>query len=315
MRKRITVIGDLMIDIDHTVAETTQREGRECLVIASSKKRLGTAGAVAQMVATLGVDVTLISCAAGRDEMFIRHRIQGNASIMGHKAKPKPVPSADDEEPTTTRQRFYTKDWQIAGPRIDYNSDAEINEADQRQMAGRALATAADAFIVCDHGRGVIGAETMRVLKGSGVPIFVDPHKTSDFSIFSGVECLVLNREETLAATAAEPEPKNLINKMDVDGIFWYREGWLFAPDRTYAKRNEFDEYKLHFPTIARNVVDTLGAGDQFIATLASSRVQGGNWETAVYLASGAAGLQCEQRGIRALTWNEINGFSKPNGE
>lgn len=301
MRKRITVVGDIMIDVDHIVSESDEREDRPRLIVQESRRRLGTAGAVAQMVAALGVDVKLIGIAQTDDVIWIQRNLKGGfAAIIGQK------------EITARRERFYWPNWKIAGPRLDFGGPLELLSQDRKMIAGQVLATAADAVIVCDHAQGVVCGELMESLKAKGVPVFVDPHPKSDFELFSGVECLVLNREEALAATAAEPEPKNLINKMDEDGIFWYREGWLGAPKRTFENRNEFDEYRLHFPTVARDVVDTLGAGDQFIAALTSSRVLGDNWETAIMKANVAAGLQCERRGIMPVGWTEIDARLNP---
>lgn len=299
MRKRITVIGDLMIDIDHIVSDRDQREGRERLVVSETRQRLGAAGAVAAMVSKLGIDVMLVSSANVNDVAWIRRDSPGFSFIIGQ------------QEPTTRRERFHTADWQIAGPRVDINGNAKLSEADQKTLAGKALGSAPDAIIVCDHGRGVVGAELMRLLRSSGTPVYVDPHSTSDFANFSGVECLSMNREESLAATAAEPAPKHVIIKMDADGLFWYRDGWLMAEE----KPGEFESHRLYFPSMAGEIVDTLGAGDSFIATLAVGRLIGHEWEKAILFASAAAGLQCGRRGIQPIIWKEIRDALEPQDE
>lgn len=302
MRKRIAVVGDLMIDIDSIVSRATDREARQCLEVGETRRRLGTAGAVGTMVSTLGIDVTLIAAANVDDIQTIRRMFPGFCHLLGH------------QQPTTTRERFYREDWTVAGPRVDRNSRAVITAADQEQFAGRIIASACDAVIVCDHGQGVVGARLMELLAPAGIPVFADPYRTSDFAIFSGVECLALNRdeEEILAGTDAEPVPKNIIQKYDEDGLWWYRDGWLFAPK---AGPGQFDPYRLYFPSMAREIVDTIGAGDQFIAALAAARVLGDNWETAIMKANAAAGIQCERPGIRPVTWSDIGERLKPVAE
>lgn len=295
MRRRITVVGDVMIDVDNIVADSNDREDRPRLVMKESNRRLGAAGAVAQMVAALGFDVTLVTVAALDDVLWIRRQLQGFAYIVGH------------DSVTTRRERFYWPNWKIAGPRLDFNSQVEISEADHLVLSGKVLASWAEAIIVCDHAQGVVGSRLMESLKTS-IPVFVDPHSSSDFVNFAGIECLVMNREEALAATYAEPAPKNIISKMDADGLFWYRDGWLMAEE----KPGEFDSHRLHFPSMAGEIVDTLGAGDQFVAALTCARVIGNDWETAIMKANAAAGIQCERRGIKPVTWREIDARLEP---
>jgi bifunctional ADP-heptose synthase (sugar kinase/adenylyltransferase) len=244
------------------------------------------------MCAALGVDVSLITVAAFEDLAWIKRELRGFCRMACH------------DGITTRRERFYHADGSIAGPRLDFNSDAaEISDLDQMTLASFALATAPNAVIVCDHARGAVGPALMERLKASGIPVFVDPHPSSDFKSFAGVECLAMNREEAFAATDAEPEPKNLITKFDADGLCWFREGWLFAQKQA----NDFDSHRLHFPSMAREVVDPIGAGDQFIAALATSRVLGMEWETSIMRANAAAGLQCGQRGMRPVSAAEID--------
>lgn len=291
MRKRITVVGDLMIDVDHIVKEIDEREDRPRIIVQETRKRLGTAGAVAQMVAALGCDVTLIAVANEADLIAIKRKIQGIAFVVASPGI------------TSRRERFYYPNWKVAGPRIDFDSAAEISGQDRRRMAGKILATVADAIIVCDHSQGVVGPELMDTIKTKGVPIFVDPHRRSDFGIFAGVEAVVMNRDEAERAGDMDPHPKNIVEKLDADGLFWYAEGWQMEP----VGRGEVPGRRQYLPSFARNVVDTLGAGDQFIATLTAARVQGDDMARAIVRATAAAGIQCERRGVVPVTWGEID--------
>lgn len=290
-RKRITVVGDLMIDVDHIVGIVDEREARPRIVVQESRQRLGTAGAVAQMVAALGCDVSLIAVANENDVVAIKRQISGIASITASPGI------------TSRRERYYFPDWTVAGPRVDFDSGVEISGQDRRQLAGRILATVTDAIIVCDHAQGVIGPELMATIKTKGVPIFVDPHRRSDFGIFAGVEAVVMNRDEAEHAGDMNPHPKNIVEKLDADGLFWYADGWQMER----VGRGEAPEKRQYLPSFARNVVDTLGAGDQFIATLTAARVQGDNMARAIVRATAAAGIQCERRGVIPVTWGEID--------
>jgi bifunctional ADP-heptose synthase (sugar kinase/adenylyltransferase) len=292
MRKRITVIGDLMIDVDHSVIGTTHREGRTCIHVRESRRRLGTAGAVAQMVAALNVDVMLVATAFIDDMQWVRRQVPGNSFILGTSGI------------TTRRERFYDdENWEVSGPRLDFDSETQLDRDDHARLASRACGSAADAFIVCDHARGVVTDALMDQLRAARKPVFVDPHPHSEWAAFRSVEALVMNRQEALAATQAEPAPKHIISKMDQDGLWWYQNGWQLAE----TVPGEFDSHRLHFPSMAREIVDTIGAGDQFIAALACARVNGDDMATAIVKANAAAGLQCERRGITPVRWTEIN--------
>lgn len=291
MRKRIIIVGDLMIDIDHIVAGLDEREDRPRIRVQETRKRLGTAGAVAQMVAALGVDVMLVAVAGLEDTIWIKRKIQGFAFIVGHPGK------------TTRRERFYCPNWKVAGPRVDYDSRVEITAQDRTMIAGKILATVADAIIVCDHSQGVVGPELMDAIKQKGCPIFVDPHRRSDFGLFAGVDWLVMNREEAEKIGDVDPHPKNIVEKLDADGLFWYLDGWQMED----VEKGGNPALRQYVPSLALDVVDTLGAGDQFIAALAASRVLGDAPAKAVAKASAAAGIQCERRGIAPVTWPEID--------
>jgi len=291
MRKRITVVGDLMIDVDHIVKAVDERESRPRIIVQETRKRLGTAGAVAQMVAALGVDVTLVAVANEADAVTVKRKIQGIAFVVASPGI------------TSRRERFYDPHWNVAGPRLDFDSAAEISGQDRRMMAGKILATVADAIIVCDHSQGVVGPELMEAIKTKDCPVFVDPHTRSDFSIFAGVEALVMNREEAEHAGEMDPHPTNIIEKLDADGLFWYLPGWQME----VVERGANPNLRQYLPSFARNVVDTLGAGDQFIAALTASRVHGDDMAKAIVKASAAAGIQCERRGVLPVTWPEID--------
>lgn len=299
MRKRITVIGDVMIDVDHIVQGESTREGRPCLEIVESRRRLGTAGVVAQMVQALGADATLIGTSHLDDVQWIRRQIAGNSFILG------------SQHVTTRRERFYREDWTVAGPRLDFNPPNVISDTDRLIMAGRALGNAPDAFIVCDHARGVVGGVILDQLRSTGKPIFVDPHPKSDWGSFHSVEALVMNRDEAEVGAAADPAPAHIISKMDADGLYWYLNGWQLE-DVEVGKEPTLRRY---LPSAAREIVDTLGAGDQFVAALACARVQGDDMERAIARANVAAGLQCERQGIRPVTWSEVDARLNPKDD
>ena len=292
-RKRVSVIGDLVFDMDHVLSSAGEcHEGGRKLVVGKSSMRLGAAGGVASMVSALGCDVLLVGIAHHGDVLTVKRMSGGMAFVLG------------TEQRTLSRERFWLNGERF-GDRVDQGGRVALDPRDCCSLAARALAFAPDAVVVCDHAAGVITRDTMETLKQSGVPLFCDPHVDSDWSAFSGVECLCMNRSEAMAAVdAADPvEPKETIQKCDEAGLWWYRSGWWLAKK---AEAMESDSHRLWFPSMARQVRDTLGAGDQFIATLACSRVNGMDWESSIFHANVAAGLQCERLGVVPVTLPEI---------
>jgi bifunctional ADP-heptose synthase (sugar kinase/adenylyltransferase) len=280
-----------MVDVDNFVESMEEREGRDCLKIVKTTRRLGAAGNVASMVAALGgFDAPLYGSASTRQIVDIKRIAPGFCHVLGHEGQ------------TTVRERFQTLDGKSIGPRLDRGSRLNLGVEDQHRLAVQA-ASGASAVIVCDHHHGVVGPELMKTLKEIGVPVFVDPHPESDFRIFGGVECLCANRNEALGVADVDPDPANLCQKMDKDGVWWYRKGWREAP---IPPKDFFDPYRLHFPTICLEPVDTLGAGDQFIATLTVWRLEEQSWESSIMAANIAAGIQCERRGIVPVTREDI---------
>jgi 2-dehydro-3-deoxygluconokinase len=80
-----------------------------------------------------------------------------------------------------------------------------------------------------------------------------------------------------------------VITKRGADGLHWRegeREGTLFST--------------------CRNLVDPLGAGDQFIAGLTYQRCLGRDWPQAIGWANTAAGLQCEHAGCQPVSVAEV---------
>ena len=291
-RVRVAVIGDLMFDVDHEVSYVSEAEGRPKLNVIETVRRIGAAGAVANMVAALGVDVSLYGACHFDDADWVRKWAPGYCFIL----------SSDKQ--STTRERFWL-DGKAVGPRVDRGLGDTILPTDQRALGSKLAALHPDAIIVCDHAKGVVGSALMDSLRRTGIPIFADGHVRSDWTNFSGIECLCMNRDEALAAVDAQVpvEPKETIQHCDQDGLWWYRAGWWLAKS---APEGESDSHRLWFPSMAGTVVDTLGAGDQFIATLAVWRAKGESWEESILAANRAAGLQCGRRGIVPVSFRDL---------
>lgn len=291
-RPRVAVYGDLMLDrdfvVDRDVAEDLPR-----FKVVESRVRLGAAGAVVNMLQSLGCDTMLASTSGGSDADVsgVQRMIPGAKFVMR------------DNGQQTQRIRYWDRDGKRLAPRVDIDGRTVLSNGDERALCASIGSFRPDIIVVCDHGRGVVTPSCIGRLKSFGAPIYVDPCIKSNWESFGGVEVLSMNRQEALECAAIDPEPKEIIQHCDVDGLWWYRSGWWLAPP---AVPGESDSHRLWFPSMATEVVDTLGAGDQFMATLAAGRAKGQDWECAILEANIAAGLQCGRRGIVPVTWAEI---------
>lgn len=291
-RARVAVYGDLMVDRDFVVDRDVVEDLPRFKVI-ESRVRLGAAGSVVTMLQALGCDTMLASTSGGSQEEVMAVQLM----VPGYKYV------ARDAGPQTQRIRYWDRDGVRRSPRVDVDGTTVLSSGDERALCAAVGSFRPDIIVVCDHGRGVVTPSCIGRLKSFGAPIYVDPCVKSNWESFGGVEVLAMNRQEALASVACDPEPKEIIQHCDVDGLWWYRQGWWLAPP---AVPGESDSHRLWFPSMATEVVDTLGAGDQFIATLAAGRAKGQDWECAILEANIAAGLQCGRRGIVPVTWAEI---------
>jgi len=170
--------------------------------------------------------------------------------------------------------------------RIDNDSFVQANQIDADRWMHKIAEIRPSIIVVCDHAKGTITKPVMDMLKYTGIPIYVDPCMKSDWSLFDGVQCISANREEWWASPKGVDLSSSLhIRRASGNGVFW--------DDK-------------HLESICEYPVDTVGAGDQFIAVLACMRESVYPWDDAIKMANIAAGLQCERQGIVPVSWNEM---------
>ena len=167
--------------------------------------------------------------------------------------------------------------------RIDDDRSEHPTRADLAQWAADLARFSPDLILICDHGKGVVNRDTMDMAYAMGVPVYVDPCVRSDWSLFSQANCISANRNEWAKATINFAGMA--IKRRDRDGVAW-----------SCGK----------LPATCNEPVDTVGAGDQFLAVLACLRAQGESWTSAIEVANYTAGLQCERQGIVPVTAEEL---------
>lgn len=275
VKPNIAVVGDIMIDVDvHCAARRLSQDGPwPVLNVERVTRRMGGAGNVREMLLALGSRALLFGIVGEEDF----ETIPATGSTGGWVAKPGL---------TTTKTRYWV-DGRLTGPRVDVDNPHRINTSAVINHWRDVLSGwNPDAIIVADHGKGVINDDRiMEMLSNFYVPIFVDPIASTPLPRHVAAICGGVHE---LGQTAWKSS-QCLITKRGADGLTW----------KTHAANGTL-------PAECRNLVDPLGAGDQFIAALAYQRCLGTDWPQAIEWANTAAGIQCERPGCVPIIADEI---------
>lgn len=266
---RIAVIGDIMMDIDlHCSCVRLCQEGPwPVFSIERTERRLGGAGNVARMTHALGAETLLAGVCQGEQWDAIDHAGLVQACVPA---------------PMTTKTRYWVAGRMI-GPRVDSDGDFVPDSTVIERLLQSIRNFDPDSLIVADHGKGFVTLELMSALKECCVPIYVDPVPTTP--MIDGTICIGGEHEQPRCVH----NPRGQIVKLGPRGLNW-----------------ELDRQSGTLPSRCRQLVDPLGAGDQFIAALAYQRCLRTDWPEAVAWANLAAGRQCEQPGCVPLSAAEI---------
>ena len=306
---RIVVIGDLVLDryLTGAVDRISPEAPIQVLRVEREEERLGCAGSVAQMVAVLGAETTLVGV-VGNDEGARRMaRLAEDAGItlevVVESGRRTAVKTRHLARSHSTDQQVLRVDEETIGP-VSSSGEARLEEIVRRVVSG------ADAVIVSDYGKGGLSdgllAFVLRKAREGGMPVVVDP-KGDDYTRYLGATCITPNRTETQKATgvrvvdldAAEEAAQTIVTQSDLDFalITLDREGMYFMSR---------DGAGLHLPTTPREVFDVTGAGDMVVSVLGMALAAAAEPLEAAALANVAAGLEVEHVGVVPVTRDEI---------
>jgi D-beta-D-heptose 7-phosphate kinase/D-beta-D-heptose 1-phosphate adenosyltransferase len=301
--KRITVIGDAMLDV-YLIGEVERISPEAPVPVVRVRERrhaLGGAANVAQNVVALGARCSLVSAIGddpGGETLTSMLREIGEVG--------RSLVSVD--RPTTTKTRVVARSQQLV--RVDEEEDADLDGADlSRLLATVSDAVAqADAVVLEDYNKGVLVPAVIRAAidaaSARGVPVVVDP-KFRNFFAYRGATIFKPNRRELEAAVGAavnvdHPDAvPTTLRRLGVEHILLTlgdRGMALFSADGEVAR----------VPTVAREVYDVVGAGDTVTAYLASVLAAGGSAVEAAQIANVAAGIEVGKLGAATVSAEEL---------
>jgi cytidyltransferase-like protein len=267
---KVVVVGDAIVDEYHfcraygmasktaTIAAQLERE----------ESYAGGAMAVANHVAGFCEQVELVTCLGGQDtrEEFIRSQLKPNVESVFH-VRP--------DAPTTTKRRYVhsflvTKLFEIARFN-DRPLPPEVEERVRRDLERRL--GKADVVVVADFGQGFLGPKSIDAISSRARFVALNAqtnainHGYNVITRYPRADYVCIDAEEARLALRDRSAPLTDV----IDRLAVQLETRLFAvtrgPEGSIVRGGDGDVTTV--PSFTREVVDTTGAGDAFLALTA----------------------------------------------
>lgn len=305
-RKRIVVLGDLMLDefIWGRVRRISPEAPVPVVEVDKQTLALGGAGNVVSNLVALGAMPSPIGV-VGDDVDAERLRYAFSSLQVGVEGL-----VADRSRPTTVKTRIIAHNQQVV--RADRESRADISETIENLVVARfeSQIETADAVVVSDYNKGLLTGRllgsTLGAARKRGLIVCLDP-KLRTFTHYQPITVITPNTQEASEAAGIPIEDeasltkagRKLLSSIDCRAVLVTRgeEGMSLFMD---------DDRVTHIPTVAREVYDVTGAGDTVIATLALALAAGASLEESAVLANHAAGVVVGRVGTVSVTRDEL---------
>jgi len=302
---KVLVIGDIILDkyINGSVSRISPEAPIPIIKIKKEKCILGGAANVANNLASLGCDVTIIG-SIGRDESGekINHllRINNISSNIVHSNHYK----------TIIKTRVIGNKQQIV--RLDYNDDNQPTSNSIKDMIKtfQSIIDSFDVVVLSDYNKGVCNPilceKIIEVCNKKDIPVIVDP-KGTDWDKYRKATIITPNLKEISELIRIDIKNNNLNIEKNLTGICNHLEVKYFIVTR--GKKGISLSHNggvIHIPSRIVDVYDVTGAGDTVVATIAAF-INRKNIINVIQLANKAAGIVVSKRGTSTITLDEIN--------
>lgn len=297
----VLVVGDAMLDRYWlgNVNRISPEAPVPVVAVAQQRATAGGAANVAQNVASLSANVTLL-CVTGDDssadelQSILTAGSVNTALIREAGAR------------TTEKFRVLARNQQLI--RCDFDHQPDGAALDKLQQKFQELLASADVLVLSDYGKGALSRvqQLIEAARDAEKPIVVDP-KGSDFGRYRGATIITPNWSEFVAVVGACDSEQQfhrraqelreslalqmlLVTRGD-KGMTLFREGSA-ASD---------------LPAKATEVFDVSGAGDTVVASFALALATGMSDMDSLHFANTAAGVVVRKIGTATVTLDEIN--------
>ncbi|MBT2547149.1 PfkB family carbohydrate kinase [Arthrobacter sp. ISL-65] len=263
---RITVVGDVLLDVDLTGEATRLCPDAPVPVVDVSdvRRRAGGAGLVARMLAHDGHRVTLVTVLSDDDaSLELEGALAGVHVVSGPSGARTPVKT----RVRAGRQPVVRVDEGCGRPEVPAATAGMLRALER-----------AEAIVVADYGRGVAANREIRDLlaaRAGVIPIVWDPHPSGAAPV-PGVAVVTPNLSE--AAKAADsgsgtPAAIAAIGTLLLDR--WQSQAVLVTMGEQGGTLSQRDTSPLAIPAPPTEVTDPCGAGDRLAASLAVHLAEG----------------------------------------
>ena len=302
-KARVLVVGDTIVDI-YTYGTALGLSAETPTIVARQKsvtKTLGGAAFVCRNLLELGAQVDFITLVGRDDEArTVRDYSSDRFNLIAIE---------DPGRPTTVKHRFWVDGYKLF--QLDVRDDSLIGDA----VAGEVMAAVrthlahADALLVSDYRHGLVSPATARLLietaRATGKPVYVDSQvaqNVSNHRDYRSGAIICLNLKEARCIDAAftpadDPaafeglqqalDAKMLIVKLGEDGALAFDGRKVFRA-----------------PAWPVKVVDTIGAGDAFLAALVLAGLE--DPRQALTIGNAWAGLSIQKHGTATPSKDEF---------
>lgn len=313
---RAIVVGDLMLDeYQYGDAERLSADAPvPVLHVRRTERRAGGAGNLCLNLRAMRGEVVALGV-VGDDEaggVLLEELSRAGVEVGGV--------AVDGSRPTTVKRNLVGLAQQRHPQkmfRVDFESRDPISGEIESSMLAWFSREVRSADVVCieDYGKGVctpgLLGEVIRMSRGAGVEVLVDPAMREDASRYRGASAITPNRNEAQRATGLASDEHGssevngrlsgaLLESLELEAV-------VLTLDRHGALVHERGGEATRVPTVAREVYDVTGAGDMMLAGLAAGRANGMTWLDATRFANAAAGLEVEIFGVEAIPLERIH--------
>lgn len=316
---KVLVIGDAILD--EYVWGTVRRISPEAPVpvvrVTREERQLGGAANVITNIVTVGGQAVLAGV-IGNDRMgrAIAQMLRKLGSDPGGLV-------VDKHRPTTRKTRIVAHAQQVV--RFDREQTTDLDGPVQGKILDfvRSSLGELDAIIIQDYGKGVISPFLMdglrAVLDGKDVLVTVDP-QVGHFHLYRDMTLITPNHFEAEAGAGMTIDSeeslmeagRKLMRRLRLRNVVITRgEKGMTLFEKRRPPRT--------IPSEAREVFDTVGAGDTVIAILTLALAAGLPLTEAAVLSNYAAGIVCGKLGTASVTAEELkaavmSGIGKDGG-
>lgn len=298
--KRIAVIGDISID-SYAYGKLKQynpdKEGKPLLTVKEEINLLGCGGNCAANAASLGGEVEFYGVIGNDGFAGIIEEICRKNNIAGKFFR---------EGRTIIKRRFIAGEGEYIA-RADYGEEnlQDMPEEAKKNIISDIEKNKHDAIILSDYNkrafRGDFAGRIISSAKKLGIKVLVDP-KPENIEKFAGADVVCPNLKEAREMLSEIHDPETLARKIKErlhsgSVIITLGKDGLMAYDGLEARK---------INSHAREVKDSIGAGDTLKAGIALSLASGADIFEAAEIGSICAGISVEKEGTVSVSNGEL---------